>query len=89
MNGQIPGMAGALCGQGLQRHLNLGKAETGAPHKAVGTPAEWAPWSASRSADKPAETKFSTASQYSQGNWLLYCIFSLTVQYYPKDAYNE
>lgn len=53
-------MAGAPCGQGLQRHLD--KAETGAPHKAVGTCAVCAPWSASRSADKPVVAhKFSTA----------------------------
>lgn len=43
INGQIPCMAEALCRQGLQRHLDLGKAETGAPYKAVGTPDERVP----------------------------------------------
>lgn len=52
-NGQNLDMAEALCGQGLQRLLDLGKAETEVPHKAVGTPDECVPWSASRSADKP------------------------------------
>lgn len=66
MNGQLPCMAGALCGRGLQRHLDLGKAETGAPYKAVGTPDECAPLSASRSADKSGLAhKFSTAYQHS------------------------
>lgn len=66
-NGQIPGMAEALCGQSLQRYLDLGKAETGAPHKVVGTCAECAPLSANRSADKPAVAhKFSTYEHLGQ-----------------------
>lgn len=65
-NGQIPGMAGAPCGQGSRRHLDLGKAEAGAHHKAGDTCAVCAPWNASRSADKPVvEDKLSTEYQHS------------------------
>lgn len=65
-NGQIPCMSGAPCGLDLQMHQALDKAETGAPHKAVGTSAECAPWSASRSDDKPVIAhKFLTAYQHS------------------------
>lgn len=73
MNGQNPGMGGALCGQGLQRLLDLGKGETEAPQVAVGTPDEIAPWSANRSADKPVwEQKCLTAYQHFTKNLLVY-----------------